>query len=300
MLSILIPIYNRNVLELVSKLAEQCKKNKILYEIHCLDDKSRESIRLKNRGLDGMFSVNYVELTENVGRSKIRNRLAKMARYDWLLFLDGDTGIIKRTFIKTYLEATKSHDIINGGRNYQNLKPKTKSKILHWTYGSKQESKLANIRSKYPIRYFHTNNFLIRKELVLDHPFDESLDGYGYEDLSFARTIAEAGHEIKHIDNPTRHLDLITADKFIQNTNNSIINLLHLMRTEKIDNTPLISLYTKLNSLGLTKVYIWVYRRFFEKKVLKNLHSIDPKITLLQGYKLYFLMINMPSKLENE
>lgn len=292
MLSILIPVYNRSVIELVTKLSDQCKRAKISFEIQCLDDMSRDTVRLKNRGLDGMFSVNYVELTENVGRSKIRNRLAKMARYDWLLFLDGDTGVIKRDFIKTYIASSKKHEIINGGRNYQNLKPKTNSKILHWTYGSKQESKLAEIRAKNPGKYFHTNNFLIKRELMLRYPFDESLDGYGYEDLAFAKVVQDAGHTITHINNPTRHLDLIKTEQFIENTENSIINLIHLIRENKIDDTPLIKLYTKLNNWGFANTYIWIYRSILGEKVIKNLYSENPKITLLQLYKLHFLMVN--------
>ena len=96
MLSILIPVYQVKVEKLVVKLIKQCDRCKIEFEILCFDDGSKERIKVSNRSIDLLMRVNYVELSENLGRSKIRNRLAKSARYDYLLFLDADSQVKSR------------------------------------------------------------------------------------------------------------------------------------------------------------------------------------------------------------
>jgi len=91
MLSILIPIYNEDITKLVKDLAYQCNRQKIDFEIICFDDASKQRYKDKNEVLRSVFRVNYVELSENLGRAKIRNWLAKSARFEHLMFLDGDS-----------------------------------------------------------------------------------------------------------------------------------------------------------------------------------------------------------------
>ena len=91
MLSILIPIYNFKVVKLVETLQKQCEKAKITYEVVCFDDQSQTKYKKDNVILSNYFGVNYTELSENLGRARIRNWMAKIASYDNLLFLDCDT-----------------------------------------------------------------------------------------------------------------------------------------------------------------------------------------------------------------
>ena len=91
MVSVLIPIYNQNVINLALTLNRQCKDAGIAYEILCFDDCSMEIFRKENRQLDHEFGISYLELSENLGRSKIRNLLAKQSRYEHWIFLDGDS-----------------------------------------------------------------------------------------------------------------------------------------------------------------------------------------------------------------
>ena len=84
-LSILIPIYNRDVTHLVQALVAQAADWAGPVEIICLDDGSLGQYRLINRELVELPSVSYEELPHNLGRSAVRNRLVATARKPWLL-----------------------------------------------------------------------------------------------------------------------------------------------------------------------------------------------------------------------
>ena len=89
MISVLIPVHNYLITTLVQSLHKQLTVEKIAFEIICLDDASTDKkftkINKKIRELEG---VKYNLLKTNIGRSAIRNKLAKIAQYEWLLFLD--------------------------------------------------------------------------------------------------------------------------------------------------------------------------------------------------------------------
>src|SRR5688572_12330280 len=92
-LSILIPIYNQDVLQLVSELLTQCRQITTRFEIILYDDASKDKYRKRHRYLNEEPEVRYVELRENIGRAAIRNRLAQDANFNYLLFLDNDSGL---------------------------------------------------------------------------------------------------------------------------------------------------------------------------------------------------------------
>ncbi|MBK6783466.1 MAG: glycosyltransferase family 2 protein [Saprospiraceae bacterium] len=104
MLSILIPVYNQDVRRLAYSLANQCTKLNINYQILCFDDGSDVKYKQKNGELAFKMNINYTELPENLGRSKIRNWLGKSAYFEYLLFLDGDSGVRDKNFIKNILK----------------------------------------------------------------------------------------------------------------------------------------------------------------------------------------------------
>ena len=71
MLSILIPVYNFDVNALVSDLHRQAIDCGIAFEIRCYDDGSTEAFRAKNRAIQTMGNVVWVELEQNIGRSAL-------------------------------------------------------------------------------------------------------------------------------------------------------------------------------------------------------------------------------------
>ena len=85
MLSILIPTYNYVCVKLVTDLQQQAERLECPYEILVADDASEDAFKRENRKINGIPNCKYIELQENVGRSRIRNILGCLARYDYLI-----------------------------------------------------------------------------------------------------------------------------------------------------------------------------------------------------------------------
>ena len=299
MLSILIPIYNQSIVKLVEELKLQCIKAKIAFEIICLDDYSDHKTKNSNRSVNELMGVNYVELSENIGRSKIRNRLASLARYDSLLFIDSDSKIGHKRYIKNYLQHIAKHPdtIIYGGTAYSPHPPKSKDKYLHWLYGTHRESPKAKIRNKRSRELFHSNNFVCPRKIIQMHGLDSTIDGYGYEDLEWALRLQKAGINIEHIDNPLIHSGLKSRSQFLNDTKQAITNLAILYRDGKISNTRLIRTYKILEKFGLLRLSLklldWKKDQIFDK-----LMEDKPKLIYLDLYKLHYFenAINIDTK----
>ena len=285
-LSILIACYNWDVYTLIKDLHNLCLENSKLlnFEIICIDDASKNCF--SNKKISKLLNVKYERLIKNIGRSKIRNLMAKKAKHDWLLFIDADSKIHNNRFISNYIKAIQydipQKKLYYGSTLYYEEKPKMK-KILHWKYGQLIESK----RKK---NNFSSHHFLIEKKLFskkYNIQFDDSISTYGYEDLFFA-----INHNLKtiYIDNPLYHIGLKDTDDFINDTEHAIINLIKHSKCQEIaKKSKIIKMAILLETFYLDKI---IARLFNNLKVLilKNLHSKNPSITCLQFYKLgYFL-----------
>lgn len=285
MLSVLIPIYNFNVEALVNELVDQCRKAGINFEILCFDDFSRKKFRKVNHVIAGKFGVSYIELSENYGRSKIRNTLAKNARYDYLLFLDCDSKIIKQDFIKTYLEKAKPNLVVNGGRVYKDKPSRSKKKRLHWKYGINREALSSRERDQRGSSSFHTNNFLIPRLICLKNPFNMEISGYGYEDVIFASDLEKNKVKIKNIDNQVEHLGLEYTEVFLQKTDKAIQNLVFLNNQGFVNHVSMVKSYNNFKSYGILKILLWLYK-ILENKILSNLNSPTPSLRFFDLYRL--------------
>ena len=71
-LSICVPVFNFDVTELVKKLDKQAGLLSVPFEIVCIDDCSDEKFIKINKEICSKYGK-YIELKENIGRSKIRN-----------------------------------------------------------------------------------------------------------------------------------------------------------------------------------------------------------------------------------
>ena len=130
MLSVLIPTYNYNISTLVEEIHSQLIQTNATFEILCLDDHSTKLETIKqNERINSFSNASYSVLPENIGRSRIRNLLAKKATYDWLLFLDADVIPVEKDFISKYIEAISSEkEVIYGGILY---KKKSRNKKMY-------------------------------------------------------------------------------------------------------------------------------------------------------------------------
>lgn len=273
MISVLIPIYNFDVTNLVNELAFQCDRLSAPIEILCFDDGSNAPIKQKNRALAELDAVWYMELEKNIGRSAIRNFLASKAKFDYLLFLDSDSEIISPSFLADYLNVLPTDKVWMGGRVYAPIPPKKTELFLHWYYGHKRESMTAEIRNKQPYHHFMTNNFLLPKKVFFEVPLDESVKGYGHEDTLWGFALKKHNTGIGHLDNPILHLGLERNDVFLSKSTEAINNLAMMFQEKREIETRLISFYLlmkKLRLLWLFSKMVCPFRGLFKRKLFSK------------------------------
>lgn len=288
MLSILIPIYNRDCTELVNNLHNQGVSGNLDFEIICLDDRSTVGFREANKSLASLDKVVYEEQDENIGRARIRNLLATKAKFNSLLFIDCDMALEQDDFLARYLEAVDGKGAVVGGISYDQEVPEPDF-ILRWTYGHERESNPKAVRSKQPYASFMTGVFLIDKASFDTIKFDESISRYGHEDTLFGTELKKQGIPVKHINNPLIHQGLEVNADFISKTEEAIQTLAELVKSGKIqDDVKLYRVYKKLKTFYLNGLFA---SRFQARKGkwLQNLYSAKPDLKYFDMYRLGYL-----------
>lgn len=297
MLSVLIPVYNYDVNTLVTTLDQQLTKAGIPYEIIIADDCSDNShYRERNAKLAQLDSVQYIQNQKNIGRAKIRNRLADTAQYPYLLFIDCDAAIDHQDYIQNYLDAIGTMRqqelfVINGGVAYQIDTPDNQY-ILRWTYGKKREEKDASQRSKNPYHHFTPFNVIITKSLFQHIRFDENLTGYGHEDTLFGCELEEQKIPYLHINNHLIHKGLDNNIVFLKKICSSIDNIIFLSEKQELkkrlsQESRLLKAYQRCEKLGMRSLLGFIFKKHqakMEKKLCQK-----PNMHLLDFYKLCYL-----------
>jgi hypothetical protein len=277
MLSILIPVYNYNILPLVNELVKQCNFRGIDFEILCQDDASNSSENVLNQEINLLPNCSFFVNETNLGRGKNINSLSLKAIYDWLLILDCDTFPAQNDFVKKYIDAISNlkNNILFGGIIYEDKKPES-DQLLRWVYGNKRETVT-----------ILTSNLIIKKEVFLQYPFDESLTKYGYEDLLFFSVLKANHFEILRIENPTFHLNLETSKAFLNKTKIALENLMFLYDSKKIkkEENKITTSFEFLRKLKLTQFSAFLFRKN-QTRIERNLFSKKPSLFLFDLYKL--------------
>lgn len=289
MLSICIPVYNYDVTPLVDKLVHQSNLNKLDAQILIMDDGSAEVYKNKNRGTQSMPGVNYIELKTNLGSAAIRNKLAREANFEHILFLDSDSDIAD-DFITTYIPYLYADlPIVYGGRIHPKHLP-SPDKSLRWKVGKKKEDHSATVRSRVPNKSFMSNNFLVKKKLFDSVTFDETIQRSGHEDTMFGIELEKKGIQIVHIDNPVTHIGLESNEEFIRKTEQRLqtLNFLVARNTDKelMDKRITLLKYDNLmHKYKLAGLYLRLFK-IFGKKLEKCLHAKNPSMIVYDMYKL--------------
>lgn len=277
MLSILIPVYNYNILPLVNELVKQCNFNGIDFEILCQDDASNSSENILNQEINLLPNCSFFVNETNLGRGKNINSLSLKAIYDWLLILDCDTFPTQNDFVKKYIDAISNlkNNILFGGIIYENKKPQS-DQLLRWVYGNKRETVT-----------ILTSNLIIKKEVFIQYPFDESITKYGYEDLLFFSVLKANHFEVSKIENPTFHLNLETSKAFLNKTKIALENLVFLYDSKKIkkEENKITTSFEFLRKLKLTQFSAFLFKKN-QTRIERNLFSKKPSLFLFDLYKL--------------
>lgn len=230
-MDICIPIYNEPVRDLLAELDLQKQKTpEVQFNIFLIDDASPDlTVREGNKVAAKKFGATYIQHEKNAGRSKTRNAFLKLTYAPWLLFIDGDSLPGAENFIKLYIRWFKNNPqvpVFYGGTQY----PSEVDDVhrLHHAYATDREALPVAKRRKNPIRTFHANNFLIRRDVLQAYPFEERLTDYGHEDSLMAIRLAMAGIQVNHISNPVYHKGLEKNKDFLQKTQQAIRHLPHI------------------------------------------------------------------------
>ncbi len=289
--SILIPVYNFNITSLVNALATQLIKAGKEAEIILLDDGSDLSVVSDNQLLQNIPAVSFHRNEKNEGRMASRQKLSRLARYEYFLFLDCDSEIIKEDFLSTYFDLVeKDMILVTGGRVYADTAPSDCDLMLHWKYGTGRESRKAG-RNNAP--GFMSNNFLIKKETFNQLDNSLQLPGYGHEDSWWGMQFERAGIQCYYANNPVLHAALEKADVFLAKSENALVNLLLLEKNIDKDllsrHIKIFSWYNRLKKTGLSGPYLF-FEKPFHNYFRKNLLTCKPKLFFFDCYRLAVLM----------
>ncbi|MEZ4856691.1 MAG: glycosyltransferase [Gelidibacter sp.] len=297
MISICIPIYNFNVINLVNELSNQVSQLNVPSEIILIDDCSHNKFKKINETV--CKTKVYIQLEKNIGRAAIRNLFLEYTNYQNLLFLDCDAIINSPNFLSNYVVALQQYpnQLICGGRIYPKTPPK-QNEMLRWKYGIQKESKPVEIRSQQPNKSFMTNNFVINKAVFEILKFDERLIGYGHEDTLFGFELKKRNITIKHINNPILNGDLESNETYLAETEKAIDNLIRILKFTNhdksfIQDVELLRVYYKFYSLkSIVKAAFVMSKPFIKYNLTKGYINLY----LFDFYKLGTLAIKMDAK----
>lgn len=284
MISVLIPTYNFNCYPFVQELHKQLSEVGIGFQVICLDDGSKSDQNIENDKINNLSSSYFEALENNLGRSAIRNLLVKKANYDWLLFLDADGFPKNNNFIQLYVDfinEKNDYSACIGGRIHKNEKRKN----LRIKFGLEREEVSVSQRNKNPYRFLFTSNMLLNKGVFNETSFNESLTGYGYEDVLFGNSIRDLGHKVLHINNPVYHLHIEENKVFVDKTKQGLANLFFL-KNQKLVTEDDIKLLKYFNTIEKFKI-----TNFLKKRVdlFANLAIKTSSLTFYDLFKLSYL-----------
>lgn len=292
-LSILIPVYNHDVVDFVKELYRQSAEAGILFEILLFDDQSAEEYKEKNAILHTLPNVKVFTLPSKAGRSVARNFLAAQARYDYCLFLDCDSEIVDDKYIRRYLPYCNGERVVVcGGTTYRPEKPE-RDHMLRWTYGVRCEIRSAAERNKNPNAQFSAFNVLMQKELFSEIRFNELLKNYGHEDTLFGFELRKKGITITHIDNPLYHVGIDDNKVYLEKTRQGVENLKLLMeqypdKESLVRDIRLLRFYSRLKKAHVVFLFFALYY-IVKQPILRNLNGKHPSTVLFNVYKLGYL-----------
>lgn len=290
MISIVIPTRNDSCLQLVSDLALQAAQiDGLTWEIVVADDATTdENVLRENLRINDIPHCRLLRKEKNVGRAAIRNFLAKQARGEWLLFIDGDGRVIDKEYLRHFVEICGKTSVCYGG--YRMAKGPEGS--LRWIYEQHAaNSRQIKKRKKQPYQSFNIANLLIRKDIMLAHPLDERFRRYGYEDVLLGKSLQASDIAITHIDAPIGFVDDEDNASFMAKTEEGL-QTLWLFRHELQGYSTLLDMALRLNMLS--KMFIILLFQLMGERWRAKLISTSPSVRLFQLYKLGYLLTLAP------
>jgi len=269
---------------LVNDLQSQAAALGIDYEIIVADDGSTdEAVLRQNRTINALPYCRLLERGMNSGRAVIRNVLASEARYPWLLFIDSDMTVCRTDFIERYISTVG--DVVYGGLVIRHT---TRQNLRARYELSRASEHTLERRRQSPYHDFHTANFMIRRDLMLTHPFDERFSRYGYEDVLLGKTLQMNAIGIEHIDNPLSFEIFESNAAFVSKTEEGL-QTLYSFRHELRGYSRMID-FTEQHPVVSVLIRCW--HHIAKKWERRHLCSNAPTLCIFTLYRLgYFLSL---------
>ncbi|MHB9140588.1 MAG: glycosyltransferase family 2 protein [Paludibacter sp.] len=287
MLSILIPTYNYNITRLVADLHQQAMDSYVDFEIIVMEDGSKLYVE-ENKIVADFEFCRHIVLENNIGRSAVRNKLADEANYGHLLFMDCDAEVSSEHFVEKYISFCREECVVIGGTAYDPNENNT-AYSLRLKYGREREARTAIERDK---NNFATFNFLISASIFNRVRFDETIRGYGHEDMLFGHQLHQLGYEFIQIENPLIHKGLDDNETFLKKTEEGTRNLFLLSQTGRypflMDESKLLHMFIRINKLKLTRLFALKFD-ILKSILVKQLCVESPSLLLYDLYKILFL-----------
>lgn len=281
LLSILIPTYNYDCSGLVTELARQLSQN---MEIIVGDDGSTDkACQERLSRINGIAHCKLWKAPQNMGRSAIRNTLARMAQGEWLIFMDSDAELEDKDYVKKYLQNTDV-DVVVGGTRAPSKCPSPEVSLRYKYERNYWQKASLEWRRQRGFDGFTAFNFMIRREVMLRTPFDETCSTYGHEDTLLGKALEDNGASLRHIDNPLIHAGLDTNADFLTKTETALRALKEQDGTLG-ESSALVKAHRRMKALHLIPLLkAWHYLAGRCERA--NLCSRTPMIALFNIYKL--------------
>ena len=288
-LSILIPCYNCQCVELVKGLVTQCENIEGLrYEVIVADDGSTDKhLCLLNEELLDLEHVQYITREKNIGRACIRNFLVRQATYEWVLFVDSDMNIIREDYILSYIQLDSTFQVAYGGYEVGN------ENITNLRYLYEKDAAPKHTmeqRKRHPYHHLHTANLMMKRTTALTYPFDERFKRYGFEDVLLGKRLQEHNVCIAQINNPLLFDHFETNDSYMEKTEEAL-QTLYTFRNELSSFSSLLTLNYHLHRWGLHYLILFIFQQK-RRKWRTILCGEKPNLKLYMIYKLgYFISL---------
>ena len=290
-LSILIPVYNTVCTDFVCQLQNMAEEIGIKYEIIVADDASTDlSCVEQNSQLNQLAHCRYIIKKENTGAAATRNFLAQQSRYPWLLFLDCDMKLTGAQLLHRYLTPLDA-PVVMGSISFGGDPVQLQTNLRYRYETAEAPNHTAKQRQQRPYQSFRSCNFLIRRETMLQCPFDERFRRSGYEDVMFGKQLKQQRIKIAHIDNPVLMTDYESNGEYVAKVERSL-QTLHEFRHELKGFSRLLTLAEGIH-IGLVRRLIVLFHRLCGRAMRRNLCGTHPSLSVFKLYRLgYYLSIN--------
>ena len=217
-ISVIIPVYNTEQY-LKKCLDSVCKQTFKDIEIICINDCSPDSsLEILKEYQKNDHRIKIIDFKENKGGSAVRNEGIKLAKGEYIGFVDPDDYIDLDFYGKLYYKYSTSADIIKGG-DINVIYPNGENEV--WAQNEAIKENKINFYSQFTTAIFK-RDFLIQNEIS----FPEEMKVC--EDIFFVTKSAILANKIEIVDNANyyyiRHENSLDSNKYDGKRVDSVMN----------------------------------------------------------------------------